>query len=178
MYTAAEVAITRINWVDILAIILAVRMGYVGYKTGFGQELVRLFGLISGFFISFKFYQTLGDRLASWTFLNVEWASALVMIVLAVGVYWLLTRVLLLLERIVLVTFDHQVASVGGLVAGMIRGALIASVILVVCRQLPSDYLDASIESRSISGPQVSRMAPAVYDTIVGLPKNLLARLE
>lgn len=174
----ADISINRINWVDVLALILFVRMGYVGFKSGVGPELLRLAGLVGGIFVSFRYYQHLGDALAARIFLRTEWAAAGVMVFIVVVLYLSLTRGLRLLERIVQVTFESRISHLGGLLLGLLRGGLIVSVILVVCRQLPSDYLDASIERHSLSGRRVSRMAPAVYDTVSGLPRRLLARLQ
>lgn len=166
------------NWVDVLAIILFARTGYVGYHSGLGPELLKLTGLVGGIFVGFGTDRFLGKGFSDWTTLRLEWAQAMVMALVVVGVYWGLTRVLRLLEGLVQVTFEGRLTRLGGLLTGWVRGALVVSVFLVICRQLPSDYLDASIDQHSLSGPRLARMAPAVYDGISGLPKTLLTKLR
>ncbi len=153
-------------------------MGYVGFRLGIGAELIKLVGLTAGFFLSFRFYQGLGDALAERSFLSPEWALVLVMVALAAGGYFLVTRALRLLERLVKVSFQERFNQVGGLIVGMGRGLLVASLFLVACQQLASSRMQESIQQNSWSGRWVSRAAPAVYDTLRLLPRRVLARVE
>lgn len=153
-------------------------MGYIGFRLGLGAELVKLVGLTAGFFVSFRFYQGLGDLAARHSFLSPEWAGALAMVALASAGYFLVTRLLRLLERLMQVTFEKRFNRVGGLAAGMVRGLLVTSVFLVACRQMDSPQMEESIQKRSWSGRWVSQAAPAVYDTLRLLPGRMLARLD
>ena len=174
----AELAFNRINWVDILAVILSIRMGYVGFRSGMSAELLKLAGLIVGFFVSFRYYQQMGDELAGGTGLRAEWASALTMVFLVVVIYFAVTRLLRLCEKLVQVTFAKQIHEVGGGLAGVLRGFLVASVILVILLQVPAPYLQASILEHSWSGGVISRAAPRVYDALTALPGHLLSSME
>lgn len=140
-------------------------MGYVGFHGGLSSELVKLTAVVAGFFLSFRYYQTLGDFLAEQTFLRVEWAAALALVAGMVVTYLLLTRVLRLMEKLVQVSFETRLNQMGGLVVGLVRAGLVTSVLLVTLRQLPSESLAASIEQHSLTGPVISRLAPAIYDT-------------
>ena len=159
--------ITRFNWVDVLAVILLFRMGYIGFQMGLFVELIKLLGVVSGFFVSFRYYQRIGDWISIKTHLSVEWAGAITMVVLVIVVYLVVTRILHLIEKVMQVSFQNKINKAGGLLAGLIRAGLITSVILVVCQQLPSPYLMASIERRSLSGNVLSHMAPKVYDSVM-----------
>ena len=139
-------------------------MGYIGFRLGLSGELVKLAGFVGGFFVSFRYYQGVGDFIAQRTFLSVEWAAALAMAALMGLVGFATLFCLRFLEKIVQISFQAKFDKVGGLLVGLFRAILAASVILVIFRQLPSDYLNASIEERSLSGRFISRVAPAVYD--------------
>ena len=142
-------------------------MGCIGFKLGLSAEMVKMAGAVGAFFVSYRFYQELSNGLASWSFLSIEWAAALMMAILVVLGYLAITQLLRRLEKVMQVTFQAKLNKLGGLVAGVARGALVASVILVICSQLPSPYLNASIMERSFSGSLVSRTAPALYDALV-----------
>ena len=148
-------------------------MGYIGFRMGLGTELVKLLGLTGGFWVGFRYYQAWGDVLAQHTFLGLEWAAAFVLTLLVVGMYLAVTRILGFFGNLVKVNFHERLSQIGGGLAGLLRGALIASVILVVFQQLPSPYLQASIEEHSLTGAKISRMAPAVYDGLCAVPKQL-----
>ena len=141
-------------------------MGYVGLRLGLSSELVKLAGIISGFFLSFRYYQAIGDALAQRSFLSMEWAAALVMVVLVLAVYCAVTLILRLAEKLVQLTFQAKLNQLGGLLVGLLRAGLVASVILVALKQLPSPVLNASIEEKSLSGHILSGFAPAFYDAV------------
>ncbi len=170
--------ITRFNWVDVLATILFIRMGYIGFKVGVSTELAKLLGVLVGFFVSFRYYQGLGDALSQGTFIPVEWAAALVMVALVLFLYIAITRGLSLLEKLMQVTFHPKVKNIGGLVVALIRAALVVSIILVVCRQFRSPYMESSIDEHSLTGGFMSRVAPAVYDATTLVVTHLVAALR
>ena len=162
----AESPFNRINWVDVVAVILLFRMGYIGLRLGLGSELVKLAGLAVGFFAGFRYYQGVGDLLSRKLYLGVEWGAAMALAALVAAGYWGATWALRTLEPLVEVSFHERLNQIGGLLGGLLRGLLVSSVLLVVFQQLPSAYLHASIEERSLSGRAISRMAPAVYDGV------------
>ena len=170
--------ITRFNWVDVIAIILFIRMGYIGFKMGISTELVKLLGVLVGFFVSFRYYQELGDALSHATPIPVEWAAAVVMVALVLFLYIVVTKGLTLLEKLIQVSFHPKLKSVGGLLVGLVRAALVVSILLVVCRQFRSPYMESSIQEHSLSGPFVSRVAPAVYDTTMPVILHLVNALR
>ncbi len=148
-------------------------MGYIGFRVGLEAELIKLAGLTGGFLVGFRYYQEWGDVIAGHTFLGVEWAAALALAFLAVGVYLAVTRLLGYFGSLVKVSFQDRFAQVGGLLAGLLRALLVASVVLVGFQQLPSQTLQASIEEHSLTGHGVSRMAPVVYDALCSVPQRL-----
>lgn len=153
-------------------------MGYVGFKSGMSAELIKLGGLVVGFFVSFKYYQQIGDEVARRAGLRAEWATALTMVVLVAVIYFAVTRLLRLSEKLVQVTFAKQLNEAGGALIGVFRGLLVASVMLTVFLQIPAPYLQVSILEHSWSGKAVSRAAPLVYDTLSALPGRLLSGME
>lgn len=165
-----EAPIYQFNWVDVLAVTLLIRAGYIGFRLGLAAELIKLVGLTAGFFVGFRVYQGWGDVVARSSFLSIEWASALALAILVVGVYVAVTRIQLFFGNLVEVNFQDRLSQAGGLLAGLFRGLLVMSVVLVVGLQLPSPYLQASIQEHSLSGYQIARMAPGIYDGLCALP--------
>lgn len=138
-------------------------MGYIGFRLGLYAEFIKLAALAGGFFVAFRYHAGAGGWVAQRSFLTVEWANALMLSIFLVGGYVLVTRALRLLEKVMQVTFEQRVSRLAGLGAGLVRGMATASILLVILGQLPSPYLKASIEERSVSGRVIQRVAPAVY---------------
>lgn len=166
------------NWVDIIAIILFIRMGYTGFNGGISTEFVKLVGVVVGFFVSFRYYQELGDALSHATFIPLEWAAALVMIALVLFLYIVITKGLGLLEKLVQVTFHAKLKNIGGLLVGLVRAALVLSIFLVACRQFHSPYMESSIEEHSLTGSFMARVAPAVYDATTPVINQFITALR
>ncbi len=152
------------NWVDIVALVFLARMGYIGFQMGLGTELAKLTGLLAGIVVAFRYYQEVGDALAKQSFLGMEWAAGLTMLVILVVCYLAVSWLLRLLEKVMQVSFQQNLNQIGGLVAGLFRGLLVTSVVWVICQQLPSDYLHQCIREKSFSGAAVEKIAPGVYD--------------
>lgn len=153
-------------------------MGYIGYQLGLSAELTKLVGVVVGICLSFRYYQVWGDFVSQRTFLSVEWAAAILMVLLVVLGYIALTQLIQCLEKLVKLTFQNVFASAAGLIAGIFRATLVMSVMLVALKQVPSPYLEASVEERSLTGGYLVQVAPRLYDTISATAKTLWHRLE
>ena len=153
-------------------------MGYIGFRLGLGAELLKISGLVAGFFTGFSYYQQVGDFISHRTFLSIEWSSVLALVAIVSLIYFLFTRIFLLLQKVVQISFEKRVNQFGGLVAGLVRALLVSSLILVACQQLPAPTMQESIQKHSMSGRAVSRMAPAVYDQMRAFPRRMLAELS
>lgn len=57
--------ISECNWVDIVAVVIILRMCYVGIKQGFGVEVFKMINLCFCSFIALHFYYSLGEFLHS-----------------------------------------------------------------------------------------------------------------
>lgn len=154
------------NWIDALGIIVLLRLTYVGVRLGLGTELTKLLGVLVGVFVGFRWYQVLGDWLATRTVLSHERAGALVLAALVVASYLIVGLGLRALGKLATVRFTPTLGKVGGGAAAIARSGLVMSIFLVILQQFPSEYLHSSIEERSWSGRYLARVAPAVYDAV------------
>jgi len=154
----------RVNWVDILFVILLVRTGYVGLKSGFLPEFFRLLGLSVAFLFSFNNYTSLSRFMAT----HVRWLGArpdvlsFLVIFLTILVIF---KIVSIFARIFLSgeNLSNPNALVG-LVLGLVRGILIAGLIYTLLINGPFQYLARSAQDRSFSGKYVSYVLPFAYE--------------
>ena len=160
------------GWVDALAVALAFRMSYIGFRLGVGAELTKLAGLIAGFLAGYRYQQALSTLIVEKTLFPMEWTLAAVLVALVLLGYFLITVMFHFFGKLIEAVVISQLSRLAGLLVGFFRGVAIASVVLVIFQQIPSAYLDASINQRSLSGPVLVQVAPSFYDAVMPPPKE------
>ncbi len=156
----------RINWVDILVIILLIRTSYIGAHAGLSIEIFKIIGILVGLYLSIKYYSIIGALLTSKVALppNVsESAAFLILILLSVLT---LKLVELGLTMVVKLSFADKLNKWGGFIVGLVRGLVILSLIFMFFTLTQVDYLVKSVNEGSLSGPYIQKIAPFFYQIV------------
>ena len=156
----------RINWVDILVVILLFRTSYIGARTGLSEEIFRIIGVLIGVFLSLKYYSALGSRINASISLPQELIDGLTFLILILLSMLTMKLVSLGLTKIVKLAFAEKIDKWGGFLFGLFRGAVLLSLLFVLFGIFQFDYLVKSVEERSLTGPYIGKIAPNVYQTI------------
>jgi uncharacterized membrane protein required for colicin V production len=153
-----------INWVDFLLIALVLRMAYIGFRTGIGIELFKLFGLWLATILSYQFYTTpLSDFLNTKVPalpLDVGDAFVFIVVVTAVTIVVRIIRESFLL--LVKIEGQNSFNKLAGLAVGLLRGLWIASLCLFIMTISTVEYLEVSAKS-SLFGNKLINVAPSIY---------------
>lgn len=158
--------ISQFNWIDVVAVILLMRLGYMGGSLGLSAELTKFLGVFIGLFVSFHWYHTVGEWASARSVLTPEWAGAIALILLVFSAYLAVVLAIRLMQKAVTVQFAPSLNKIGGIAVGLLRAGVVMSVVLVALQQLPSEYLRTSIQERSWSGRYLVRVGPTVYDIV------------
>ena len=175
-----EVA-SKINWVDVLVLIVVLRISYVALHDGFSHEIFPLIGTTCTGIICYSYYNTvsvyLSGRLesllksapkipsAAWNFI------AFLLLVIVVGLSFKFLRALV--DKLVKVTWHPFVESIGGLICGILRASVVLSVVLVFISLIKLPYLNHSINERSLTGGYFLRIVPDISGKVSWLlPKS------
>ena len=70
------------------------------------------------------------------------------------------------LTKIVKLSFSDKIDKWGGFIAGLLRGAVLMSLLFMLFGIIQVDYLVKSVDERSLTGPYVEKIAPNVYQAI------------
>jgi len=153
----------RFNWIDILFVTLLVRIGYIGFKTGFLPEFFRLMGLLIAFVLSFNNYTSVSTFLSSyarWTDVNLDMISFLSIFLAILFIF----KILAILARSFLGSDNiFAFSRFIGLALGFARGILLVSLIYTLFINSPFEYLETSAKTRSFSGKYVSGIPGFIY---------------
>ena len=159
-------AFHRINWVDILIVILLIRTSYIGAKTGLSTEIFKIIGVLLGLYFGMKYYSVVGSWMSSKISLPPEVSEGAAFLILVLILILSLKLVSIGLEKIVKLTFADKLSKWGGFIIGLLRGGILLSLLFMFFGIIQVDYLVKSVEERSLTGPSIQKIAPFTYQAI------------
>ena len=161
--------INKINWVDLVAIIIIFRICYVSLKSGFSAEIFKLLGTTASAYLSLHYFTLFSDWLVSHLnikigakFMPLEFMDFVCFVILAVLGYLVFIGLRLAFYRFVKMQAVPRLNKWGGLVLGITRAYLLASLIVIGLAISTIPYLrDSAVDS--YSGRRLFKAAPAAY---------------
>ena len=152
---------SRINWIDLIVITLLIR------SRGIWGELTSLIGIYAALVISLQIYQPVGkfvmhfipqqDKLYEIYFLTF------VAIVVFTGFLFALIG-MSLLTKLLRLHLYKIIIQVGGLLLGVINGAMLSALIITALDIAPVQYFEDSIHHRSLMGSAFRSVADNVHE--------------
>lgn len=154
--------------VDLIVLVIILFEFLMGLRRGLSGELFRLFGTGLILAIGLGFYEDFGLTIANHSRLtqNQEMAMALafLLIMVGMGICFFLLRIIFTL--LVNVKFNDAFDRPAGGAAGILRGGLMAVLLLFAAGLWPNEQLRPLITVDSYVGKTVSKFAPVVKEKI------------
>lgn len=160
-------AFQRINWVDVLTVILLLRTCYIGARTGLSEEVFKMVGVLLALYISMSFYSPLGSRINEGFSLPQELVDGVSFLILILLSMLSLKLVAMGVTKVVKLAFADKINQWGGFISGLLRGAILMSLLFALFGILQVDYLVKSVDERSLTGPYIKKIAPYAYQVVV-----------
>ena len=158
--------LSKFNWIDIVAGALILISSYKGSKKGFIVEAFKLLGVVFAFCVSSHYFSKASDYLVRrFSGLGVVFLDLLMFIVLAILSYLAIAALRETLGRFFKVEAISALNRWGGLILGLVRGALLVSMLLVVFYLSSVTYLKASVK-KSYLGSKLLWTDVRVYESI------------
>lgn len=164
---------SQVTWVDYLAVIAVLRGFWVGYKSGFFPELLRIVTYIVTAIVSFRFHGPLAEFFTLKTVLNTATAEVFALVVLIVGTFGFSTLLVKLLLKLLKIGDGGLFYRLLGMVFGAARWLLLLGLIFMLIDGSPFTTLKTDIHERSLVGPKLSLAAPAIFDFLASLSPQL-----
>jgi len=162
--------VARLNWIDVIVIIVLLRTSYVAFQDGLSHEIFPLIGAVSALILALHYYNTLA-LVVTRNILQVNSAVAVffsfLALVIIIGIIFRLLRGVA--DTIVKVSWHPVLEKFGGLVVGVMRASVVASTILIILALLPLPYIQWSIRDKSVTGMYFLRIGPEIYTKTAGL---------
>lgn len=153
------------NYLDIILGILLILSAINGFIKGFVEEFAGLVALILGIWIAIRFNATVSQFLTQdlgWEFKHISVIAFLITFVVVVVIVQLAGA---FFNRIVKATVLDYVNKIAGLGFGLIKGALILSIFLVIFHKIDEDVHIISVQTKSASKlyTPIRSFAPSVF---------------
>jgi len=168
--------LTRVNWVDVLVLIIVLRTTYVSFKDGLTHELFPLLGSIFMVVASLGYYARLGYFLnQNMISMPIELANFITFVALVVvsGIIFKLLK--FAVDYIIRFQWNPALERAGGGVCGVLRAFIAASLVLMILSMMPLPYLQRSIRENSLTGKYILAIGPYVYQKVSTLIPGLVA---
>lgn len=164
--------LSKLTWVDYIALVALLRGLYVGYKSGFFQELLKIVAYVVTMVLTVHFYEALAEQLTLRSSLNESTANIAAFAVLIVVIYGALLVVRIVLAK-VLKTGDGPAQKIFGALLGGARLLVLLSFFFMLVDATPLKELKTDVHTRSLTGPTISQAAPALYGFLSNVSPGL-----
>ena len=160
--------ISQINWLDLVIIVIIFRVCYIAIEAGVFVELFKILGTLAAIYFSLHYYtslgfsiqNTLGLKNISLQFFN--FISALVISIFSYFVFVILRKVALRAGKTESIPLFSKW---GGIILGITRSFLLASLILFMLAICGNSYLKESVKY-SYTGSRIFKVAPDTYSLL------------
>jgi len=159
--------IKQFNWLDILLIIILFRIAYIAMRIGIPVEFFKFLGAIIAVYLAMHYYTDLSDLLVQRVpvakeRMPLEFLDFLSFLFLAIVGYFIPVSFCVLFGRFIKMEATPNLNKWLGLVLGIVRAFLLASLITFMLVISSSSYLKNSVVN-SYLGRRVFNVAPNTY---------------
>jgi uncharacterized membrane protein required for colicin V production len=156
--------VTKINWVDVLVIIIMARLSYVAFQDGLSHEIFPLLGSIFTVIFSIQYYHKIAYSIYQYIAkVPIVILDFITFSVLVIATGFIFKFIKVLLDKIIKVTWHPLIEKFGGVITGIIRASIVTSTVLIILALIPLPYLQWSIRDRSLTGMYFFNIGPEIY---------------
>lgn len=159
--------ITRLNWVDVVALIIMLRISYVAFEDGLSHEIFPLVGTTAALVLGLHYYAEISTYIIQIVRMKPELADFIGFFLIIVAMAFTLKLLRAVIDKIISIEWHPFLERVGGLSFGIIKASLITSIVLIMFALLPLPYFQRSIRDRSLSGMYFIKIGPNIYEKVV-----------
>ncbi len=156
--------ISKLTWVDYVAVIAVIRGCYVGFRSGFFPEVLRIAAYLVTALATLMFYEQVAQFLTLKTVLNHTTARVAAFTLLLAVVFFLTKLLIMLVLKLLKVGEGGIFYRLLGLVLGACRWVLLLSLLFMLIELSPLTPLKTDVYRRSLVGPSIARVAPTLFE--------------
>ena len=161
-----DTIITRLNWVDILILILLIKIAYNGFSKGFSSQIFPLISAFATLIISLHVYVFLGQFVEAITPFSVGVSNFLSFTLICIALKFLFKIIGAFVGQVIKVEAVSLLERVGGLCLGFLRASVSISLVLIFLALTPIGYIKASVKEQSLLGGIFLKIGPNLHNKL------------
>ncbi|MFQ6617225.1 MAG: CvpA family protein [Fidelibacterota bacterium] len=168
-------------WLDIVILAILSYFTISGLRRGIVEEIFRVVGVIVAFLTAGKWFEEGVLILKSYIDVDERFLHALSFIAIFIITVLLFRLAAKFVKTLLRLAFLGWIDKTGGAFFGLIKGALIISLIILLISFLPLKDLTARMESNSTLYNPLKNFAPGIYDFVIKFfpdAKNLYDKVK
>jgi membrane protein required for colicin V production len=161
----------NLNFTDLIAVLVILRLLYVGSSMGVGSQIMPLLWAFATFFSMIMFYPPISLFLQNS--LGVRFATSIFVALLLIVILWIVLKIFLSkfskgsqLSEII------KIEKYAGMFIGLLRGLLICGIILVLITTVPIVELNDKVSTSLFAGKILVLDTKAVYSVVKHVPSS------
>lgn len=149
------------NFLDILMIVPMIWYGFKGFRKGLVFEVAGIVGLVVGTWIAINFSKKVAEIIG----LSGKYVDIIAFAITFAAVIFLVYLFAKFIEKMVTFVVPELINNLGGMVFGVLKIAIIASILLYFVTSMDRYelFLKKDIKSGSMLYPPVSSIAPVLF---------------
>ncbi len=164
---------SKVNWIDILFLIVILRSIYIGSQRGFFTELFNILGIGIAIVLGIHFYLPAGNFLLKYLFIPLNISNLIAFLAIWFLAYLLFRIVEGLVKKLlkieILPGINKAIDRIGGPVIGLCKGIAVSVFVYLVILLIPVGYIVNSAKANSLSGNFFSKAASTLYTQTVNI---------
>jgi len=171
------------NWLDVVLGIIVILFAIRGIVKGLFKEVCGLIGILVGLIVAINRYEAVGEIISSeFSFIPPKISYLISFALIFIGIALIGGVAGIILHKVSRYTIIRGIDGGGGFILGLIEGALIGSVILILLNISPiSERADKWMKGSTLT-PYLIKVGPFVYDNMIsvmpGETKKFMQKLE
>ncbi len=158
------------GWIDLAVMMLLAVSVFIGFRKGLVQEIVGIVALVAAFAAAVLFSRPASQLLRGLApAVPEQVAPTIGFIVIFLAVFLAITAAGWLMSKLIKATPLDLADKLGGMAVGLLKGALIISVLLLLLAMVPLSKDVSARMDRSAAIRSMRKVAPWVYQHTKGL---------
>jgi membrane protein required for colicin V production len=154
------------NYIDIIFLVLLALFSWQGFRRGFVIELASLAALVLGIYAALYFSGYVADFLSNSLSMGPQYVKVVAFLITFIVIVFLVYALGRLLEKLVDMVALGFVNKIAGVVFGILKGAVLISIVLMIINYFNEDFVSAEKKEGSLLYEPIEGIAPLLWEKL------------